>query len=89
MTQGGAAAPQNDRELLLQLNQEIKGLALSITEFSKTLKYLEEKRIAGLEERLDSIDKWRDQISGGWKLAVGIWVVLTGGAIAIVKSFMK
>lgn len=81
--------PQTDRELLLQLNQEIKGLAASISDFSKTLKYLEDKKIAGLEERLDSIDKWRDQISGGWKLAVGIWVVLTGGAIAAIKAFMK
>lgn len=85
----GAAEPQTDRELLLQLNQQLKGLTESITEFSKTLKYLEDKKIAGLEARIDSFDKWRDQISGGWKLAVGIWVVLTGGAIAIVKAFMK
>ena len=85
----GAAEPQTDRELLLQLNQQLKGLADSIHEFSKTLKYLEDKKIAGLEARIDGIDKWRDQISGGWKLAVAIWVVLTGGAIAIVKAFVK
>ena len=85
----GAADPQTDRELLLQLNQQLKGLTESINEFSKTLKYLEDKKIAGLEARIDGFDKWRDQISGGWKLAVGIWVVLTGGAIALVKAFWK
>lgn len=85
----GAADPQTDRELLLQLNQNVKGLTESINEFSRTLKYLEDKKIAGLEARIDGIDKWRDQISGGWKLAVGIWVVLTGGAIALVKAFWK
>ena len=42
-----AAIPQNDRELLLSLNGEIKRLGDAIGKFSETLRYIEDKKIGG------------------------------------------
>lgn len=80
-----AADPQNDRELLLKLNLQIENLAKSINEFSITLKDIEEKKIAALDVRVEKLETWQAQISGGWKLATIIWIVLTGGLVAFIK----
>lgn len=84
-----ATEPQNDRELLLKLNGEIEKLAVSITNFSMTLKDIEEKKIALLENRMDDFDTWRNEIRGGWKLALAIWAIITAGIIGAVKAFWQ
>jgi len=87
---GNAADPKTDRELLLKLNGEIEKLAMSISEFSQTLKFIEEKKIAGLEERVKKIEGLWSQISGGWKLALVIWSIITAaGLFGIFKQFFK
>ena len=81
-----ATQPQTDRELLLKLNGEIENLSKSIINFSNTLRDIEEKKIAILERRLDEFEKWRSQISGGWKVLVIIWIIVTAiGFGAIIK----
>jgi hypothetical protein len=80
-----AAEPQNDRELLLKLNGEIENLARSINDFSMILKDIEEKKISALDRRIEIIEAWKNQISGGWKLATVIWVLLTSGIVALIK----
>lgn len=72
-----ASEPQTDRELLLKLNGEIENLARAIDSLGDKLVEIEEKRIGGLEERVLIVEKWKEQISGGWKLAIAIWAVLT------------
>lgn len=81
-----AAEPKNDRELLLKLNGNVEMLAKSIDNFSVTLKDLEEKKIGSLEARLEAIENKWTQITGGWKLVLAIWAVLTAvGLIGLVK----
>lgn len=87
---GSAAEPKTDRELLLKLNGEIEKLAMSISEFSQTLKFIEEKKIAGIDDRLKKIESLWNQVSGGWKLALVIWSIITAaGLFGIFKQFFK
>lgn len=84
-----AASPQNDRELLLSLNSEIKRLAQSISEFSHTLQNIEEKKIAGLDDRVKKLEGLWQQIGGGWKLAIVIWSIITAaGLFGIFRQFI-
>jgi len=84
-----AATPQNDRELLLKLNSEIERLASSISDFSKTLQNIEEKKIAGLDERLKKVEYVWQQVAGGWKLALVIWSIITAaGLFGIFRQFV-
>lgn len=73
--------PQNDRELLLQLNDNVQNLTISINNLGMAIKDLEEKKIKGIERRLDSLEKIWQQISGGWKLVLVLWAILTAGGI--------
>jgi len=84
-----ATQPQNDRELLLSLNGKLSTLADSIDRFSLVLKDLEEKKIANLEKKITELQDWRQQINGGWKLAVVIWVILTAGVVGTIKLISK
>lgn len=84
-----ASTPQNDRELLLKLNSEIERLAVSISEFSRTLQNIEEKKIAGLDERLKKVEGVWQQVAGGWKLALVIWSIITAaGLFGIFRQWM-
>ena len=58
-----AAIPQNDRELLLSLNGEIKRLGDAIGKFSETLRYIEDKKIGGLDDRLKKVENVWQQVS--------------------------
>lgn len=81
-----ASIPQNDRELLLKLNGEIQRLATSINTFSQTLQEIEEKRIGALETRVDKIENIWAQVSGGWKMALVVWTILSvTGFIGLAK----
>lgn len=82
-----ASIPQTDRELLLKLNGEIENLSKSIHEFNNTLRDIEDKKIAALDKRLKDLEDWKGQILGGWKMATVIWIIITGGIVAFVKSF--
>jgi hypothetical protein len=84
-----ASVPQTDRELLLKLNGEIEKLAFSITNFSQTLKEIEEKKIAGLDVRISAIEKVWTQFSGAWKFVLFIWTILTAtGIVGLVRYFI-
>lgn len=77
MTKQNAADPQNDRELLLQLAGEVKRLSQSIDKLDKTLEEIENKKIAGLEKKLENLDKWKNQEVGKWKALTIIVAVLS------------
>jgi hypothetical protein len=76
-----ASVPQNDRELLLKLSNDFNVLSDSIKDLSTTLRRIEEKRIGGLEVRLDKIERVWQQVSGAWKFALVLWSILTAGGL--------
>ena len=83
-----ANEPQTDREFLIKLDGQLENLAQSIDRFSKTLQELEEKKLAALDARLESLENWRFQVIGGWKLMAVIWTIASGiGIIAGIKYF--
>lgn len=95
-----AADPQTDRELLLNLHSKVHSIQLvfdgkidrlteSIDRLNDTYRELEEKKVVVLEERVEEILTWKNQISGGWKFAVAIWMVLTVTVEIVLKIFFK
>ncbi len=62
-----AAEPQNDRELLLDLNQQVKRLSRAIEDFSDKLTIFEEKKIADMEKRVKELEKWQNEWGGVYK----------------------
>lgn len=84
-----ASDPQTDRELLLKLNGEIENLSKAINEFGRTLRDLEERRIGGLETRIEALETVWFKFQGGWKLAVVIWAIMTAGFGWLLKFLLK
>lgn len=81
-----ATVPQNDRELLLSINSEIKGLRDDMNKFSAIIKDIDERKLAKLEAKIENLEYWKQQISGGWKIFLMIWTVVTAIFIAWIKS---
>lgn len=81
-----AADPQNDREWLLKLNGQIENLSNSINGFSQTIRDIEEKKIAAIEERLDAVEGWKSKLEGGWKFAVIICTIFGAAAGHAIKK---
>jgi len=84
-----ANEPQTDREFLIKLDGQLENLAQSIDRFSRTLKELEEKKITALDVRLESLENWRFQVIGGWKLMAILWTIASAmGIVAGIKYFV-
>ena len=85
-----ATQPQTDRELLLKLNGNVETLSRAIDNFSKTLQYLEEKKLGSFDQRLSLLEDWRLQISGGVKVMIALWTIAAGlGIFAGIKYFFR
>lgn len=82
---GSAAEPKTDRELLLQLNGDIKNLTHSVEKLTEVLTVIEEKKIGSIDRRLEAIEKWKTELGGAWKLAIIIYTVTTGAIVGLVK----
>jgi hypothetical protein len=92
--------PQTDREILLQLNSDVKALkgtfkevvdrlSETIERFGQNLKVMEDEKISVLTKEVEELKAWRSEIRGGYKLAMLFWAVLTAGMIAAAKYFLK
>lgn len=81
-----ATMPQNDRELLLSINNEVKGLREDMGKFNQIIKDIDERKIAKLEEKMERQEYWKQQVSGGWKIFLMIWALVTAVFVAWVKS---
>jgi len=78
--------PQNDREILIILSQDVKRLSESIDRFSEKIDNFEEKRLVDIDDRLDAIEKWQSQWSGAWKLiTIGLTLLTIAGLIIKLK----
>ena len=87
-TMTDAGKPRTDRELLLKLDSQIQKLSEAIERFGDTLKYIEDKKIAVLEERVDRLVQWRSEWNGSWKL----WILISGFisvAVGVVVTVIK
>lgn len=78
--------PQNDRELLIMLSEEVKRLSGSIDRFSEKIEIFEEKKLGSFEKRLDKVEKWQSQWAGAWKLiTIGLVLLTIAGLIIKLK----
>ena len=77
-----------DREILIRLDGQIERLSESIERLGKSIEDMEVKRIEVME-KINDLFAWREQIKGGWKLAMLFWGLVTIGLIAAVKHFLK
>jgi hypothetical protein len=78
-----------DREILIRLDGQIERLSESIERLGKSIEDMEVKRIEVMEKKINDLFAWREQIKGGWKLAMLFWGLVTIGLIAAVKHFLK
>lgn len=92
--------PQTDREILLQLNSDVKALKGTFTEavdrlsetierFGQNMKSMEDEKIAVMRNEIDELKSWRAEIKGGYKLAMLFWAVITAAMIAGAKYLLK
>lgn len=75
-----------DREIMIQLDGNIKQLKDAIEKFAKSLENLEETKIKDLEARVLKLEKWKSEWSGAYKI-IAI-VALVGTIITAFKVFI-
>lgn len=78
-----------DREILIRLDGQIERLSESIERLGKSIEDMEEKKIAVMEKKIDELLSWREQIKGGWKLAMLFWGIVTLSIVAAIKYYMR
>lgn len=89
-----ALEPQTERELLLQLNSDVKvmkegftqsidRLNETIDEFGETLKVMEEHKLVAIQKEIDELKAWRQELKGGYKL-----ILIFGGVAAFVLGLL-
>jgi len=66
-----------DREFMIKMEGHLERLSEAIERLGDGLKNLEEKKLSVIEQDLAELKNWKAQINGGWKLAIGMWVVIT------------
>jgi len=69
----------------MKLSSSLDGLTSSVDKLIDRIDTFEEIRVEGIDKRVKELETWKNQISGGWKLATIIWIVLTGGIVALLK----
>lgn len=85
-----ARMPKTDREWTIKLSGQIENLTHSIDELGNKLVDIEKNKIAALDRRILEVEKVWTQISGGWKLALVVWAVLSAtGIVGLVKWVVK
>lgn len=88
--------PTTDRELLLQVNSDVTAMRTSFSEAVDRLREsverlttsftrMEEQKITVMQKEIDDIKAWMQELKGGWKLAVIIWVV----SLAVIGMAIK
>lgn len=87
MPDSNAALPKTDRELLLKVSDRLERLADSLDTFGERMGAIEMKRIDPLELRVTSLEKWKNEISGGWKVVLVVITILT--LLNSITTFIK
>lgn len=71
-----AAEPKTDRELLIMVASEVKGLREAVQELNATFTKFEEVRVQNLDERLTKVESIIHKAEGGWRVIAIIGAVL-------------
>ena len=91
---GNPIEPQTDRELLLQLNGDVRAMKDSfsgsierlnntIEKFSESLKVMEEHKLVAIQKEVDELKAWRQELKGGYKL-----MMIMGGVAAFLLGLL-
>jgi len=68
--------PTTDREIMIQLDGNIKSLREAIERFAESLEHLEQNRIRTIENRVTKLEKFVSEWSGAYKLiAIGALIL--------------
>jgi hypothetical protein len=89
-----------ERELLLQLNNDVKHmretfsdsvdrLSETIDRFGKSMEKIETEKISVMQLEIDSLKAWRQELKGGYKLAMLFWGLITAGIAGLVAYLFK
>lgn len=81
--------PQTEREFILRLEGKIDRLSESIERLAENMQNLDEKKIQVMQTQISELIAWREQIKGGWKLALFIWSALGVAMGVAIKSIWK
>lgn len=73
--------PTTDREIMIQLDTNIKSLGGAIEKLAISLEKLEEGKIKTIEDRLDKVDKWINQWQGVHKFFLIISLLASIAAV--------
>lgn len=79
-----ARQPKTNRELMLQIGQQVKTLSDSINRLTMQIEKIEEHKIKIIVEDVDSLKQWRSEWNGTWKF----WIII-GGASAIILGILN
>lgn len=79
-----ARQPKTNRELMLQIGQQVRTLSESINRLTSQIEKIEEQKIKIILEEIDSIKQWRSEWNGTWKF----WIII-GGASAIILGILN
>lgn len=89
-----------EMELLIQVNADVSAMKSDFTaavdrlrdtveRLATSFNRMEEQKISVMQREIDELKAWKQEIKGGWKLAVVIWTVFIGLIVAAVKYFSK
>jgi len=78
-----------DREFMIKLESKLDRLSEAIERLGVGLSDLEGRKISAIQEDIADLKNWKAQISGGWKLAVVLWVILTVLAGLAIKNIFR
>lgn len=83
MAKQSAADPQNERELFFQLNGKLEQLIVSLDHLTETFREWKTKEFADVENEVDELLKWKNEVGGAWKMFGIILAVLTLVSLAL------
>lgn len=70
-----AKDPKTDRELLLYAVDRIGHVSESVERIAKALESLETNKIAGHENRITKLEKWKSEWGGALKVGVVLLII--------------
>ena len=79
-----ARQPKTNRELMLQLSEQVKRLSQTIEKFADRLERFEEEKLVAINSRIEKIERWQSEWNGSWKF----WIIL-GGAVTLVVGILS
>ena len=82
--------PETEREIYLNLNNEVRNLSAAIERFGAQLLNLENTKFNNHELRIENLERTEQERKGMWKFVIGIGIFLSIAVSMIaLKTFLK